>query len=163
MSTQLGIGYGSESTLTITLNSLANGSAQQSTAITNTDGVDSSPSIGYDDILILLKIKTAASSVSSTGTVTVFIAGSLDGGTTYTGGASGSNASYTVNGNEIPLGIINANADATVYEAGPFSIKQAVGAVPQNWSIIVYNNTGAALDSSAGGSIQYQGTYTQTT
>ncbi len=155
MASNLGQAYGTQSTLTCSLNTLTNTSSRQSNALTNTNQV--ATGIGFRDVQILVKIKTGTGT-SSTGTVNIYVAGSIDGGTTYNGGASGSDGSYTVNGNEIPLGVIYANADATVYE-GLFSVRLAIGAVPQNMSVIITNNSGASLDGSAGGTIQYQGIY----
>lgn len=152
----IGLQYGSQGTLTITLASLGSTSGRQSSAITNTNGI--ATGIGFQDVEIIVQIKTGASGTSATGLVQVYIAGSLDGGSTFTGGAGASDAAYTTNGNEIPLGSINAVANGTTYIGGPFSIRQALGAVPQEWVVIVVNQTGHALDTTAGSFVvQYQG------
>ena len=131
--------------LTITLASLANTSARQSTAIDNTTNQDL-------DAGVMVKIKTAAASTSATGYVNVYAFGSADGGTTYTEGAGATDAAITLTSppNVRLIGRINAVANATTYIAGPFSAAAAFGYLPGKWGIIVENQTGATLDSTAG-------------
>lgn len=156
MSTNIGTQYGSATAITCTLASLSSGNSRQSASVTTTNGI--ATGIGYEDVAVQLEVKTAASSTSSTGYVTVFIAASLDGGTTFTGGATGSDAAYTTNGDEIVLGSFVANANATKFYGGPWSVRAALGFIPQQFSIIVQNNTGAALDATEGNHLkQYQG------
>lgn len=166
MSTEIGLAYGSVTSLSIASNlaSLANNSAIQSGSFTNTDAVSSSPAIGFEDVFIQVEVETGASGVSSSGFIALYVAVSIDGGSTFTGGASGTAGSYTITGDEIPLGIISANANGTKFYGGPFSLRAALGYMPQEWSIIVYNQTGATLNATSGNHLaQYQGTYTQTT
>jgi hypothetical protein len=134
-----------DQSITCTLTSLTNGSYQQSAAIDNTSNL-------YLDAAVFVKIKTASSSTSSTGTVNVYAYGSADGGTTYTDGASGSNASMTPTSptNLKLIGVINAVANSTTYYGGPFSVASAFGYLPGKWGIVVLNNTGATLDASVG-------------
>lgn len=156
MSTNIGAQWGTAATITCTLASLGSGSARQSNSVTITNGI--ATGIGFEDVAVQVEVKTGASAVSSTGYISVYIAASLDGGTTFTGGATGSDASYTTNGDEILLGSFVANANATKFYGGPFSIRAALGFIPQEFAIIVQNNSGAALDATEGNHLkQYQG------
>ena len=132
-------------TLTITLASLGSGSARQSTAVDNTTNQDL-------DAGVMVKVKTGASSVSSTGYVNVYAFGSADGGTTFSDGAGASDAAITLTSppNVRLIGRINAVANATTYTAGPFSVASAFGYLPGKWGIIIENQTGATLDSTSG-------------
>lgn len=131
--------------LTISLASLANSSYQQSAAVDNTTNQ-------YFDANVEIAVKTNASGTSATGTVNVYAYGSADGGSHYTDGCSGSNASFTpTNPTNLKLiGVINAVANATTYTGGPFSVASAFGYLPGKWGIVVGNFTGAALDSTEG-------------
>jgi len=101
--------------ITVSLASLTNGSAQQSAAIDNTTNL-------YFDAAVEIAIKTGASGTAATGSVNVYAYGSADGGSHYTDGASGSNASFTPTSptNLKLIGVINAVANATTYTGGPF-------------------------------------------
>lgn len=149
--------YGtSNQAITCTITSLGNNAQQQSTAIDNTTNL-------FIDALVMVKIKTAAASTSTSGIVNVYAYGTSDGGTDYTDGASGTNGSITLTNppNARLLGIINANANSTTYTSGPFSVAAAFGGVlPDHWGIVVENKTGATLDASVGSS-WYQGTQLQ--
>ena len=153
MSSPIANAYGSPTTLTITLASLASGAARQSAAIA-VSGLSPIPG----DILVTVKVKTGTVS-SSTG-IWVYAAGSTDGGTTYTEGATGSDAAITLISptNLRLLGVINAPSSASTYVGGPFSIAAAFGGtLPANVSLVVVDNTGGALDSSgANHSVTYQ-------
>lgn len=145
--TDLVLKYGTAGqTLTLTLASLANNAARQSAAVDNS-------STKYQDALVQLKIKTGASGTSSTGTVVVYACASVDGGTTYTEGATGSDAALTLVSptNLRMVGLINCVANATTYISSPMSIAAAFGGkLPERWGIVVQNSTGAALDSTEG-------------
>lgn len=180
----IGIGYGSESGLTVThLNSLPDGSTWQSAAQTNTNAV--ATGIGSEDVQLLITVTPSTSGLSSNPYCTVALCASLDGGTTFTDGASSSEGTYTPAGNAIPLGtIVCAASGAPAFDIGALqtspgaaigalrpkpggqyslsvSIGSVLGAVPQNWVVTVTNNTGAALASS-GNSVEIQGPFTQT-
>lgn len=141
---------------TCTLASLANGSARQSTVVDNTANL-------YLDALVMLKVKSGASGVSSTGTVNVYAYATVDGGTTYTEGASGSDAAITLTSppNAILIGVINVVANAVTYVGGPFEVAKAFGGVlPDHWGIIVENKSGAALDATEANHAKlWQGAY----
>lgn len=140
--------------ITCTITSLTSGSAQQSAAVDNSSNL-------FFDALVSVKIKTASSATSATGYVSVYAYGTVDGGTTYTDGATGSNASMTptVPPNLKLIGNINCVANSTTYIGGPFSVAAAFGGLlPQKWGVVVVNNTGATLDASVGAA-EYQGVY----
>lgn len=139
---------------------LVNAGARQSTAIDNTTNL-------FQDALVHVKVKTGGSGVTSTGTVNVYAVGTADGGTTYTEGASGSDASITltVPPNARLIGVINAVANATTYNGGPFPVASAFGGVlPDHWAIVIENKTGGTLDTTEGNHGKwYQGVYSQYT
>lgn len=145
---------GNNQAITCTITSLANAAAQQSTVIDNT-------SSAYLDILVFLIVKSHSSSTAANGQVSVYVYASIDGGTNYTEGASGTDGAITLTSPEnVPwIGNINVVANSTTYKAGPFSIAKAFGGVlPDHVGIIVQNNSGAALDASIGSAF-YQGFY----
>ena len=140
--------------ITCTITSLANAAARQSTAIDNSSNL-------FFDALVSVKVKTASSSTSANGYVSVYAYATVDGGTTYTDGASGSDGAITPT---VPtdlklIGNINCVANSTTYYGGPFSVAAAFGGLlPQKWGIVIVNNTGATLDASVGAA-EYQGVY----
>lgn len=151
--------YGSNAqAITVTLASLANGSAQQSTVIDNTSNL-------FLDALFQFVVKSGASGVSASGSVTVYAFGTVDGGTTYTDGAGATNASITLPAapNMVPLFTMSVVTNATTYSSRVVSVASAFGGVlPDHWGIVVVNNSGAALDSTEGNhKKQYQGVQAQ--
>lgn len=151
--------YGtSNQALTITVASLANNGARESTVVDNTSNL-------FLDALLFLKIKSPAASTAATGYVNVYAYATADGGTNYTEGATGSDAGITlVSPTNLRLvGSMSIVADATTYRGGPFSIAAAFGGVmPDKWGIVLENKTGGTLDTTGGNhSIHYQGVYAQ--
>lgn len=151
--------YGtSNQSITVTLASLADGSARESTAIDNSSNV-------HSDALVQLKIKTGAAGVSSTGYVAVYTYGTADGGTTYSDSATGTNAAITLTSppNATLIGIVNTVANATTYESRPMSVRAGFGGtLPEKWGIIIENQSGAALDATEGNHAKfYQGVHGQ--
>lgn len=146
--------YAAAAAMTITLASLSNNSARQSSEVDNSTN-------RYLDVLVTIKLKTGGSGVAAAGGVTLFAFGSINGGTTRTENAGGSDAAITLTNppNARMIGFVNAVANATSYVAGPFSVAAAFGGVlPQRWGIIVYNESGAALSSTGGDfDLSYQG------
>jgi hypothetical protein len=132
--------YETTDTMTITLASLANASGRAGTAIDNTTNKDLLAKV-------FVKVKTGASGVSSTGYVSVWLIGSADG-TNYDDGFAGTDAAYTpVNARLI--GFLTTTANATTYQK-TFNLEDQGIELPQKFSIGIYNNSGAALDSAAG-------------
>jgi hypothetical protein len=150
--------YGTNNqTITCTITSLTTGSQRASTAIDNTSNT-------FTDALVMVKIKTASSATSATGYVDVYAYGTADGGTTYSGGASGTDGAYSGQlGALFKLGRIPAVANSTTYIGGPWSVASAFGGtLPDHWGIAADNESGATLDASVGNSF-YQGVYGQYT
>lgn len=146
----------SNQSITCTITSLANNGQRQSTVVDNSSNV-------FEDALVFVTVKSAAASTSSTGYVVVYAYGTVDGGSNYTEGASGSDGSITLTAppNVRQIGAINVVANSTTYKGGPFSVAAAFGGVlPEKWGIIVENKSGATLDASVGSAI-YQGVYSQ--
>jgi len=144
---------------TITIASLANASARQSTAIDNTTDL-------FNEVLVFLKIKTGASGTATTGYLNVYVYGSVDGSIrTENAGASDAAITLTSPTNALWIGTISAVANATTYYAGPFSVSKAFnGVIPASWGIIIENRTGGTLDTTGGNhSALYQGVYGQYT
>lgn len=152
--------YGtSNQSITITLASLGDGSARESTAIDNSGNL-------FVDALVAVKIKTGAASVSSTGYLNIYAYGTADGASSYNGNATGTDAAVTLTAppNLAMIGVLNAVANATTYR-GLFSVAEAFGGVlPDHWGIVIENKTGAALDATGGNhGVAYQGIYGQYT
>lgn len=151
--------YGtSNQTITLTIASLANNSARASTALDNSTNV-------FLDALAQLKVKSNAAGTSSTGYVNIYAYATADGGTTYSDGATGTDAAITLTSppNVKLIGRINVVANATTYKSDPLSVAAAFGGVlPDHWGIIIENKSGAALDSTGGNHAAfYQGVYGQ--
>jgi len=134
--------YGnSNQAVTLTLAGLANSGARSSTYRDNASDL-------FIDALVSLQVKTGWTGVAATGYLNVYAYATTDGGTTYTDGATGSDAGITLPSmpNARLVGIITAGANNTTYKSGPFSVAAAFGGVlPERWGIIVENKTGAAL------------------
>jgi hypothetical protein len=151
--------YGtSNQTIAATLASLANNAARASDVVSNTSNL-------YFDALVAGKVKSGTA-VSATGTVNVYAYGSADGGTTYSEGATGSDAGITLTSppNVRLIGVISVVADATTYKFGPFSVRQAFGGIlPEKWGLIFENKAGSTLDSTGSNfGVFYQGVTEQT-
>lgn len=160
MSTTNKIGYqnaGSSTAITMTLTSLASGGARQSTAVDNTVNL-------FLDALVTFKITVGT--VTGTPQVQFYIAGSIDGtnwpgeGSANNDGVTGTDGTITleVPTNLIPLGpALNTPTSAKTYFTEPMSVAAAFnGVLPNKWSLVAVNNTGAAL-SASNCSAQYQG------
>jgi hypothetical protein len=148
---------GSTTTITLSAASLANAAYRQGAAIDNSSNL-------FLDAHLTFKIKTGASGVSSTGFVALYVAG-YDG-TQYANNASGSDAAFTVDlqGNLLPICTIGATANATTYYSPSIYVAAAAGWLwlPQKWTVILYNGSGAALDATAGSfAFEFQGLNTQ--
>lgn len=143
--------YGSKTAVTITLTSLANAAGRESTVIDNT-------TTKYLDLLLRILTKGQAS-----GTVTLDIyAYAALGDTTYTDGATGSDAAFTAANrlNAVPVGSVQMNA-ATGPVSKMFSVAQAFGGVlPDKVGFIFINSSGAALSATGGDHVvEYEGVY----
>ena len=140
--------YGTKTTITWTGTSLANGSARESTAIDNS-------ATGFADVHIRVQTK---GQTSGTSYVDVYVYEAL-GDSTYTDGATGSDAAFTAANrlNSRYLGSIKMNAGTTAVQAA-FKLSDIFGTVPAKWGLILINNSGAALSATAGDHVvEYQG------
>lgn len=158
MSTNNKIAYGGNTSITITLNSLANTSQRQSAAIDNSTNL-------YFDALVTITV--VAGTVASSKVVNIYVAGSIDG-TTWPGEGSGNNdgvtgldAAITLESptNLRLLGVLNTPTSSETYVSEPLSVASAFyGVLPTKWSIIIDNESGAAFNAS-GCSAHYNGVY----
>ena len=153
--------YGtSNQAITITVASLANNSARESTVVDNSSNL-------FRDVLVAGFVKSGASGTSASGYVQIYVYGTADGGSNYTQGATGSDAAITltVPPNARLLGTVNVVANATTYKFGPMSVARAFGgSMPEKWGIIVENKTGGTLDATGGNhGFYYQGQLDQYT
>lgn len=138
--------FDASTAITITLASLASGSARQSA------NVDNSATL-FVDALVDVAVKLAAGSPSGDRAVYLFVYGSEDG-STYGDNATGADAALTmrVPTNLRPLGIINTpDAGGLTYRSGPLSVAAAFGGLlPRRWGIVVQNASGLALTATGG-------------
>lgn len=148
--------YGTAASLTITLASLASSAAsagvgRQSTAIAN------STDLAIDSLVwgsLVTGITTANTQME------VWAFASADGGTTYSGGAGGTDAGLTLipatKSLLRPVTIIPVpDTTGRTYTWGPFSIAQLYGGtMPDHWGIWILNSSGVAL-SATGNLIKY--------
>jgi len=126
--------------ITITASTLANGAARQSASVT------SDTTNNVNDYRVYVKPTLGSGTLSSSKAVFVWVATSEDG-TNWTGNATGSDASITLDSpNQFFLGCAIPFAAVSTARGGSFSLKAACGgSVPQKWSIIVENQTGVAF------------------
>lgn len=123
--------------ITVTIASLATGSTNTSSAVDNS-------TTKYLEAVVQVKIKTNAAGTSATGYCNIWLVRSADGGTTY------DDTSRNL------LGTLPTVANATTY-IGSWSTAP-YGAIGTSWKITVENQSGAALDSTAGSHLaQYAG------
>jgi hypothetical protein len=145
--------YGTNNqSIACTITSLANNGQRQSTAIDNTGNT-------FIEALVFVTVKSNASGTSASGYVNVYAYGTVDGGSDYTDGATGTDGSITLTSppNMRLIGTINVVANATTYKGGPFAVSVAFGGVlPDHWGIVIENKSAATLDASVGAAI-YQG------
>ena len=143
--------YGTNSTLTITLASLANNSGRAGTAVDNsTDNFISA------DIRVKVKTGTGTSANSY---AEVYLIRSEDG-TNYDDNFSGSDSAYTAK-NAILLGTMTLDANTTTFTK-TFDTQQVGITLPKKWSIGIVNKSGGAISATAGDhEIKYTGKYYQ--
>lgn len=142
--------------ITITLASLADAGIRES------DAVDNSTDL-FMDALGMVKVTTGASGGDAGDVVCVYLAGTVDGGTTYSGECTGSDGALTTTRNLVLVDTIKANVATTTFYSRTFSVAAAFGGVlPQKWTIVVENKTGAAFDADAADHwVKYQGVHAQ--
>lgn len=133
----------SPSTIVITLSGLTNGSWRQSAFVDNTIDL-------FEDAMIGGSLQMGTNPVAPF-LAEFYLYGSYDG-THYTAGASGLNAAYTADGEELlfpKLRFIQVDATSDQdYVWGPVSVRRAASwsKLPPFWGIIHRNNTGVAYN-----------------
>jgi len=152
--------YGSgNQAITVAINGLANDAKRESTAIDNSTNC-------FLDALVQVKIAThAAADSAGDKAVYVYAYGTADGGTSYSGNASGSDAAFGTDPQQLAncrlIGVIYAPTQNRVYESDLMSVASAFGGLlPQRWGIIVHNKTGQTLKTSDCSAV-YQGLCSQ--
>jgi len=141
---------GTATAMTITLASLADDAARQSTEVDNTTNL-------FFSATIAVKVKTDTPS-SPTG-IHVYLFGNVND--LRDDGCGASDAAATVV-NAVKLGTIAAAEAATTYIRTFDTAAAWPGGLPAKWGIIVLNETGHTLDSTGGNhSVYYQGIYAQ--
>lgn len=142
--------YSALATVTITLTSLADGSARESTVIDNTSNK-------YLDLILRAQSRCSG---AATGQVNIYAYASLSD-TTYTDGATGSDAAFTaanrLNSKLVGSLQMNGTSPASLVE----SVRAAFGGtLPSKVGFIFVNAAGAALSATAGHHIvEVQGVY----
>lgn len=153
MTTTVSIDYGggaSSLTLGLATGPLASDTnlvaGRESTAVDNT----STKAVDY---LVMGKITTGTSPTASR-QIEVWLYGSSDAGTTYSGGATGSDANLTPQEKTLLRCLIiipTSNVSNQAYTFGPLSVREAFGGtMPDHWGVFVVHNTGVALNSTGG-------------
>lgn len=137
--------------ITITITAAATGTARASTAISNTTNL-------YEDVLLFFSVTTPATGVSATGYFNFYGYGSVNGGTTYPEGITGTDAAVTLYTptNLVLVAQMNANAVSKTFSMGPISFCRLYGLdrLPAEWGIVSVNQSGATPTA---GTIIYQG------
>lgn len=135
------IAYGTSTSITCTLDSLANGSARECTAINNGSNL-------FLDAELYLAIPMASGSPSSDKQINVYFYASEDG-TNYTDNATGSDAAVTMRSPTNlfgPFVISVPDSGALTYKAVIPSVARMFGGIlPRKWGIVVENKTGLAF------------------
>ena len=145
--------YGSVTTHTITLASLASDTAliagRNGTAINN-------GSAGEDAIDAMLGGKVTTGTTPTNGKqIEIWCYGTWDGGTTYSAGVTGTDANFSPTGEKTLMRLVTMiPTDGTSdhgYEWGPFSVASVFGGVmPEKWGVYIVHNTAVALNATAG-------------
>ena len=144
--------------ITITLNGLSNAATQYSTAVVNTGATV------YLDALVVASCFIATTPTSDKA-VYFYAYGTVDGGTTYTDGAAGTDERLA-NGarNARLIGVLSVTSPNLVMRGGPWSVAEAFGGVlRERWGIGVVNSTGTYLSNANtnANTVTYQAVYAQ--
>src|SRR5215831_4194190 len=142
--------FGTSTSITCNIASLANGSGRECTAVDNSSNL-------YMDAFLRLHIKLQTGTPSGDKAIWVYAYGSEDG-TNYTDNATGSDAALTfrVPSNLKPLALIAMpDSGALTYKSHPIAMAAAFnGILPRKWGFAIYNGTGIALDATEGNHVK---------
>lgn len=136
--------------ITCTFATLGGASQRQSAVVSNATTL-------FTDVLVAVNAESPSASLAASPYIDVYAYGSSDA-SHYSGTCSGSDASYSGPLTTlVKLGRITFTAINQTYTGGPWSLAMAFGgSLPQQWGIVIDNETGAALQA---GSAWYQGIY----
>ncbi len=146
--------------MTITLNGLSANATQYSTVVANTGATV------YVDALVVASCYVATAP-SNNQCVVFYAYGSVDGGLTYTDGASGTDQRLS-NGarNARVLGVLSITSPNISIIGGPWSVAAAFGGVlPERWGVGAVNQTGTYLSNTGNqaNTVTYQSVFGQYT
>jgi hypothetical protein len=131
--------------ITCTTASLASAGARASTVINNSTNL-------WIDTPVQYQCTSGSTGTSATGIVNLYVYDSMDAGTIYSQGATGSDAAITltVPPNAFLIGSFNVVANSVLYTSPSFSIsKWYDGRLPNYYGVIVQNLSGHALAATA--------------
>lgn len=143
--------FAAPAAITCTINGLANAAAQQSAV------VDMSSDPGWEDYISGTLI-TASGSLGSNPTVAIYAYAPVGDGTSYTGGASGSDAAFTIPTywQPVKVAVVSINASNAAEKFGPIGLAQFFGGtMPKKFGLIFENRTGLAMNA-AGNSVYHE-------
>lgn len=132
----------------INLDALADDAYRESAALDNTEDC-------FLDALVQLQVNVTAGAPAGDKNCLIYAYGSAQGGAPHSGGAMGTNAAYGALAGQLIsncplLGIVTLDAASEVFTSDVFSVASAFGGVlPEEWGIIVMNQSGQVLASSA--------------
>lgn len=160
MPTDLKIKFGTSTSFTLTLASLASSltGGRESTAVDNTTNL-------YVDALVYVQCKLQTGTPGSDQAIYIYAYGSEDG-TNYGDNATGSNAAITLRTptNLRLIGTISTpDAGGLTYKSPPMSVAAAFGGImPRKWGIVVRNYTNVTFSATEGDhAYSYTGIYYQ--
>lgn len=146
--------------ITCTLTSLAS----SATVGREAANVDNTTNL-FLDALLVVKFKVANTAPANDQRLYVYGGGTVDGGTTFSAGLTGTDASYTM---QSPtslrlIGTVPTPTQNISYIGGPWRVSNAFGgALPAKWNVFILNFTGMALTGTASDHvITYQGVLAQ--
>ena len=146
------VAYAAAAAITCTLASKTSGQGERSAAMDNSANL-------YDDALVHISVTPGTLGTNPYVAVYVYVSG--DDGTTYETQGNTDAAYNTLTGSETLLGTMVPLANSTQFSK-TFSVREALGYMPRNWGIIVWQNACGTLSATEGNHIKkYQGvTYT---
>ena len=150
------LAYGTVTTITLTLTSLAATAARESTAVDNTTNK-------FLDALVAIKVKVDVTAPTNDKALYVYAYGTVDATTpVYPDPVTGTDAAITLTaptGLRL-IGILPALAASTVYESSPFSVAAAFGGyLPPKWGIVVANSSAVLTAVGGDHDAEYVGIY----